>query len=70
MILDAVEGDRISRLIFIGGRVATASAEDALGRALFLKRLVYRSPDEKFNIASMGCSGKGASCIDGCSSRA
>ncbi len=56
----------ISRRIFIGGVAATAAAGYALAKTPSLKRAGYRSPNEKLNIAAIGCGGKGASDIDGC----
>jgi predicted dehydrogenase len=56
----------ISRRIFIGGVAATAAAGYALARTPSLKRLGFKSPNEKLNIAAIGCGGKGASDIAGC----
>ena len=63
-----MENNRISRRIFIGGMAATTAAGYALGRTPSLKRLGYKSRNEKLNIAAIGCGGKGASDIDACRS--
>ncbi len=63
-----MERNQISRRVFIGGVAATAAAGYALGATRSLKRMGYKSPNEKLNIAAIGCGGKGASDIDGCRS--
>src|SRR5262245_34980868 len=57
----------VSRRIFILSSSASILAGTALGRQASLKRLGYKSPNEKLNIAGIGAGGKGATDIEQCS---
>jgi len=56
------------RHFFFGGLLAGAVPAAGFGSAGSLKRLGYKSPNEKLNIAAIGAGGKGASDIVGCQS--
>jgi hypothetical protein len=55
------------RYFFIGSAFAGAVPLAGFGSSASLKRLGYKSPNEKLNIASIGAGGKAASDIRGCS---
>ena len=57
----------VSRRVFILSSGASILASTALGRQPSLKRLGYKSPNEKLNIAGIGAGGKGATDIEQCS---
>lgn len=57
---------KVSRRFFLMTSAATLAA--ARVRPASLKRLGYKSPNEKLNIAAIGAGGKGASDIEGCKS--
>jgi predicted dehydrogenase len=59
---------KISRRFFIMSSAVTLAASKALGKTASLKRVGYRSPNEKLNIAAIGAGGKGATDIEGCAS--
>ncbi|HVN83191.1 MAG TPA: Gfo/Idh/MocA family oxidoreductase [Terriglobia bacterium] len=59
---------RVSRRSFIMTSAATLTAGKVLAKTVSLKRLGYKSPNEKLNIAAIGAGGKGASDLEGCSS--
>ena len=54
------------RHFFIGSLFAGAVPVAGFGSSASLKRLGYRSPNEKLNIAAIGSGGKGRSDIYGC----
>ena len=56
------------RHFFFGSLLAGAVPAAGFGSAASLKRLGYKSPNEKLNIAAIGAGGKGASDIAGCQS--
>jgi predicted dehydrogenase len=57
----------VSRRHFFLGTLLTATVPAAgFGSVASLKRLGYKSPNEKLNIAAIGAGGKGASDIAGC----
>jgi predicted dehydrogenase len=57
----------VSRRHFFFGTLLTATVPAAgFGSVASLKRLGYKSPNEKLNIAAIGAGGKGASDIAGC----
>ncbi len=58
----------VSRRFFLMTSAATLAARKALAGPASLKRLGYKSPNEKLNIAAVGAGGKGASDIEGCKS--
>ncbi len=59
--------DGISRRHFFYGTLLAGAVPGAgFGSAASLKRLGYKSPNEKLNIAAIGAGGKGASDIAGC----
>ncbi|HWR37477.1 MAG TPA: Gfo/Idh/MocA family oxidoreductase, partial [Clostridia bacterium] len=61
--------DRLSRRhFFYGSLLAGAVPAAGFGSVASLKRLGYKSPNEKLNIAAIGAGGKGNSDIAGCSS--
>ena len=57
----------VSRRVFILSSGASILASTVLGRQPSLKRLGYKSPNEKLNIAGIGAGGKGATDIEQCS---
>ena len=59
---------KVSRRFFIIGSTAALTAGKALAKTASLKRVGYKSPNEKLNIAAIGAGGKGASDIEGCAS--
>jgi len=62
-----VSDSRISRrYFFYGGLLAGAVPAGGFASAPSLKRLGYKSPNEKLNIAAIGAGGKGRSDIAGC----
>jgi predicted dehydrogenase len=54
------------RHFFLGSLLAGAVPAAGFGSTASLKRLGYKSPNEKLNIAAIGAGGKGASDIAGC----
>jgi hypothetical protein len=54
------------RHFFYGSLLAGAIPAGGFGRVASLKRLGYKSPNEKLNIAAIGAGGKGRSDIAGC----
>ncbi len=56
------------RHFFYGTLLAGALPTAGFGSVSSLKRLGYKSPNEKLNIAAIGAGGKGASDIAGCKS--
>jgi len=54
------------RYFFYGSLLAGAIPAGGFGRVASLKRLGYKSPSEKLNIAAIGAGGKGRSDIAGC----
>ncbi len=54
------------RHFFYGPLLAAAVPAAGFGSVPSLKRLGYKSPNEKLNIAAIGAGGKGASDIAGC----
>ncbi len=59
---------KVSRRFFVMSSAATLVASQALAKTSSLKRLGYKSPNEKLNVAAIGAGGKGATDIDGCAS--
>ncbi len=60
---------RVSRRhFFYGTLLAAAVPAGGFGSTPSLKRLGFKSPNEKLNVAAIGAGGKGASDIQGCSS--
>jgi predicted dehydrogenase len=59
---------RVTRRFFLMTSAATLATGRALAKSTSLRRLGYKSPNEKLNIAAIGAGGKGASDIDGCAS--
>ena len=57
---------KISRRIFLAGSTAAMAGCATQGRMKSLKRLGYRSPNEKLNVAAIGAGGKGESDIGNC----
>jgi len=55
------------RHFFYGSLLAGAIPTGGFGATPSLRQLGYKSPNEKLNIAAIGCGGKGASDIAGCS---
>ena len=56
------------RHFFMGTLLAGALPTGGFGSVTSLKRLGYKSPNEKLNVAAIGAGGKGASDIAGCAS--
>ena len=56
------------RYFFFGSLLAAAVPTRGFGSVPSLKRLGYKSPNEKLNIAAIGAGGKASSDIDGCAS--
>lgn len=54
------------RYFFYGTLLATTLPGKGIGSVASLKRLGFKSPNEKLNIAAIGAGGKGASDIAGC----
>src|SRR5512132_845388 len=54
------------RHFFFGTLLAGAVPAGGFGSTTSLKKLGYKSPNEKLNIAGIGAGGKGASDIAGC----
>ncbi len=57
-----------NRRIFLMGAAATTLVGCATTRQPSLSRAGYKSPNEKLNVAGIGCGGKGGSDIQGCKS--
>jgi predicted dehydrogenase len=58
----------VSRRYFFYGSLLAAVPSSGFGSSASLRRLGYKSPNEKLNIAAIGAGGKGNSDIAGCSS--
>src|SRR5215831_16531557 len=56
------------RYFFYGSLMAAAIPSGGFGSVPSLKRLGFKSPNEKLNIAAIGAGGKGSSDIAGCTS--
>jgi len=56
------------RKLFFGAALTAAVPAGGFGSAVSLKRLGYKSPNEKLNIAAIGAAGKGYTDITGCKS--
>ena len=63
-----MERNKISRRMFLAGTAAASMVGCATARKPSLRRLGYRSPNEKLNVAGIGVGGKGGGDIDGCKS--
>ncbi|RJP24729.1 MAG: gfo/Idh/MocA family oxidoreductase [Candidatus Omnitrophota bacterium] len=57
--------NKLSRRIFLMGAAAAMGGCAAVRKKPSLSKLDYKSPNEKLNIAAIGCGGKGSSDIDG-----
>src|SRR6185369_18030422 len=54
------------RHFFFGSLLAGAVPRGGFGSTPSLKMMGYKSPNEKLNVASIGCGGKASSDIRGC----
>ena len=62
-----MRSDLSRRYFFLGTAAALAAAKVEGKSTPSLKRLGYKSPNEKLNVAAIGAGGKGHSDIVGCS---